>query len=440
MHKFWSRLICGALLLVAIQLSAQPKDNSPYSRLGLGDPVPQVYTASLGMGGLSAGFNSPHHLNLLNPASLGFIRTADFEVGLYGKYASLEGADEAASVWSGNLQYLALGFPMSNPVTEVLERKKPKFSWGMAFALQPYTNVGYSIQTTEVIPNFDTTLNVFEGTGGTYQLLWSNGFRYKDLSFGISAGYLFGNLSNSRRVLFQDLGVAYQNDFQDDISIRGFTWNLGAQYRLWLKKAEEDPERGDKSLTFGAYGNAAHPFRTNSSRLYTGVNGAYQDIDTIILQNDLLGDGRLPSSFAFGLVYESFQKLKLGIEGSLTNWSQYENSAKPETLNNAWRLAVGGEFIPDITSYNNYGRRVRYRWGAFYGTDGRSFNSTLTEYGITIGVGLPIILPRQQTSFVDVAVEAGRFGSTEFLRESYVKLTLGFSLNDNSWFYKRKFD
>ena len=369
-----------------------------------------------------------------------FLRTADYEVGLYGKYASLSGADESAGIWSGNLQYLALAFPMANPVNQILEREKPDFSWGMSVALQPFTNIGYDIQTTEVLPQVDTTINSFQGTGGTYQLLWGNGFRYKDLSAGFTVGYLFGKLSNTRRVFFQDLGVAYQNDFEDDISIRGWTWNLGLQYQLWLRKAEEEPERGDMSITFGAYGHSTQGFKTNSSSLYTGVNGSYSDIDTILLETDLVGEGVLPSSYSFGAVFEAYQKLKLGIEGSITNWEEYENSAKPETLNNAWRFAFGGEYIPDITSYNNYGRRIRYRFGAFYGTDGRSFNADLTSYGITLGLGLPIILPRQQTSYVDLALEAGRFGSPDVLQETYVKLTLGFSLNDNSWFYKRKFD
>ncbi|MCB0703990.1 MAG: hypothetical protein KDC34_01715 [Saprospiraceae bacterium] len=441
MHNFWSSVFCGFFLLLAGQLIAQPKDNSPYSRLGLGDPVPQAYSANLGMAGLSAAFNNPYHLNLRNPASLGFLQTTSFEAGLYAKYASLDGGnDGSAGVWSGNLQYLALGFPMSNPINQALERKKKTFNWSMAIALQPYTSVGYDIQTTDVVPAFDTTINIFEGTGGSSRLVWANGFRYKELSLGFSAGYLFGKITNSRRVFFQDLGIAYQDDFEDEISIRAWTLDLGAQYRLWLKKAEETPTRGDKSITFGIFGNLAQSFKTNSSKLYVGVNGSYPDLDTLVIENDVEGSGVLPSTINFGLMYESFQKLKLGVDVNLENWSAYENDAKPEVLSNTYRIAIGGEYIPDITSYNSYAKKMRYRFGGFYGTDARSFNSTLTSYGVTLGVGLPVILQRGQTSFVNLALEAGQFGSAEFIRETYVKMTLGFTLNDNSWFYKRKFD
>lgn len=440
MHKLWSSVFCGFFLLLATHMMAQPKDNSPYSRLGLGDLVAQTYAANLGMAGLSAAYINPYHMNMRNPASLSYLQATDFEAGLYAKYASLKAGDQSTDVWSGNLQYLGLAFPMSNPINDVLERKKRDFSWGMGFALQPFSSVGYDVQTTDVVPAFDTTINIFEGTGGTNRLLWGNGFRYKDLSAGFSIGYLFGKTTNSRRVFFQDLGVAYQTDFQDDISIRGWTWDLGVQYRLWLDKAEETPNRGDKSIIFGVFGNTAHSFKTNSSKLYLGVNGSYNDIDSVFVEKDIEGAGTLPSSINFGVMYESFDKLKIGVEANLTNWSQYENDAKPEILTNSFRVAIGGEYIPDIASYNSYGQKMRYRFGAFYGTDPRSFNATLTSYGVTFGAGFPVILQRGQTSFVNFALEAGQFGSAEFIRETYVKLTLGFTLNDNAWFYKRKFD
>ncbi|MBK7477001.1 MAG: hypothetical protein IPI11_13740 [Haliscomenobacter sp.] len=107
----------------------------------------------------------------------------------------------------------------------------------------------------------------------------------------------------------------------------------------------------------------------------------------------------------------------------------------------SWRFAFGGELIPDVTSYNNYFQRVRYRAGFYYGTDPRSVNGAqIKEYGITLGAGFPIILPRQTTSFLNIALEAGRFGLEESLMENFVQMTLGFTLNDNSWFFKRKFN
>ena len=101
----------------------------------------------------------------------------------------------------------------------------------------------------------------------------------------------------------------------------------------------------------------------------------------------------------------------------------------------------GGELIPEYASYNKYSRRMSYRLGAFYGTDPRTVNGkSLLQYGFTMGLGLPIVVPRQTPSFVDLSLEVGRFGLKDALRETYIQITAGFSLNDNTWFYKRKFN
>jgi hypothetical protein len=60
--------------------------------------------------------------------------------------------------------------------------------------------------------------------------------------------------------------------------------------------------------------------------------------------------------------------------------------------------------------------------------------------GVTLGIGLPVILPRQQTSFVNLALEIGKIGADSPIEETYVRFTAGFTLNDNTWFYKRRFE
>ena len=104
-------------------------------------------------------------------------------------------------------------------------------------------------------------------------------------------------------------------------------------------------------------------------------------------------------------------------------------------------MAFGLEFIPDVQSYNNNWGRSRYRLGVFHAQDARSNNGEqLTNFGVTLGVGIPIILPRQTLSFVNLALEAGRFGVADGLKENYVQFHFGFTLNDSSWFFKRKFN
>src|SRR5213593_4605039 len=49
--------------------SAFSQDNSPYSRFGIGDLVPNTSITSRGMGGISAGYNDLFSINFNNPAS-----------------------------------------------------------------------------------------------------------------------------------------------------------------------------------------------------------------------------------------------------------------------------------------------------------------------------------------------------------------------------------
>jgi opacity protein-like surface antigen len=430
------------LLLWAASAWAQPKDNSPYSRLGLGDFVPQTMVSQMGTGGWGAALNDPYHLNLLNPASFAFLASTSYDVGLYAKYARLQGGDEAANIWSGNLRYLALAFPLQNPVNQSLDKKNNPFKWGMGFALTPFTNVGYDIQTTEVLPGVDTTTNIFRGTGGTYKLTWSNGWRYKNFALGLNLAYFFGKMNYARQVFFNDLGAAtYHTFFDDAISVSGLTWNGGLQYAIPFKKTNEEGERvfSGQRLVLGATANTGSSFRTNSSRLYRGVNTGYADTDTVVNETDVIGQGMLPMEWSAGLMFESNSKWRLGAEYRFSQWSQYENEAKPETFHDTWKISGGVEYTPDANSYNKFAKRIRYQFGAFYGTDPRSYKTELENYGLTLGAGIPILLPRQQISFVHAALEVGFFGAPGELRETYGRLSLGFTLNDNSWFFKRKF-
>ncbi len=445
MSNSWSRFFISiACMLGVVGAFGQPKFNSPYSRLGLGDLANPNFASLIGMGNLSAAMHDAFHVNLQNPASLGHLRTTAFEVGVNARYAALESpSGEQIDVWSGNLAYLSLGFPLKNQLNEALEREPSKYHWGMNLALLPYTTVGYDIETIEQIDDAGQIRYNFEGSGGTYKLLWGNGVRYKNLSLGVNLGYLFGNINRDQTVTFDSLVASYRDEFEDDINFSGFFYSVGAQYDLVFKKPGDDGKMvpSGKVLTFGAYVNPATGFSAKSKQFYVRRNIFYSDLDTIVNEPILRQDGQLPLEWHLGITYRNASKFRGGIEISQTTWSNYENDAKPENLKDTWQISAGAEFIPDIASYNSYGRRMRYRIGAFYGTDPRSdeFNIQLTNYGITLGLGFPIILPRQQTSFVNVAFELGRFGSDDSLQETYGRMTVGFTLNDNRWFFKRKF-
>ena len=439
-------ILLNATIMIAQEQNVviRPKDNSPYSRFGLGDPVDQFFAAQAGFAGMTAAFQDPFHLNLSNPASLSYLRATAFEVGFYGKYASLSDQNSSAGVWSGNLGYLALAFPLKNSINSALDRVRSNWDFGMSIALVPYSLVGYDIEIdVEDQGEVGDVSNSLKGNGGTYRLIWGNGARYKNLSFGVNLGYQFGKQINSRRIDFDDLFNSYSSEFLDEISYSGLVWSVGTQYVFDFKEPNKNGEMvpSGRRFVIGAYGNSKNNINTNSSLFYQRQNPRAGILDTILFDEEVLQKVTLPMEFTLGVSYEKFDKFRLGAEYSMGQWSGYANEAKPENLLDSYRIAVGAEIIPDALSYNSYFRRIRYRFGAFYGSDPRNLDGDqLTQYGVTLGFGFPVILPRQGTSFVNFAVEAGQFGLSDGLQETYVQMTLGFTLNDNSWFFKRKFN
>jgi len=434
-------LMLSACFVVTLVM-AQPKNNSPFSRFGLGDVLNQNFTNLRSAPGLTNGYNDPYHLNLQNPASLGFIQMAAFDFGLYGRNSTWESGDQINENWSGNLSHLALGFTLNNPINDLLDREVRDFSWGMSFALVPYSLVGFTVQTEANLPDIGNIQSEFRGEGGTNQLLWSNGFRYKQSAVGISLGYLFGKIEDTRNVLFEDLDASFQNSFIDDFSINGLTWRFGAQHNFVFNKGEDIKKI--KVLTLGVTASSSSSLNTNSTQFFTRFNPFYiisLSSDTIVNASGVDGKATLPGQIGVGVVLAGGAKYKIGINYDQTFWSNYRNDARPETFEDAYRASFGAEFIPDYASYNKFWKRVRYRVGAFIGTDPRSIGGEqIEERGITFGFGLPVTLPRRQISFVNISVEFGKRGGNTTLQETYGEFTVGFTLNDNSWFRKRKFN
>lgn len=430
------------LLMNALTAFAQPKDNSPYSRLGLGDLVQQQFAGSRGFGGLSAAYQHPFHINVENPASLAYLNSTAFEIGLYSKYANLEdNAGSSTDVWSGNVRYFALAFPLQNPINRELERDRRPFQWGMNIALVPYTQVGYDLQIIDTDPQVDTTINNFIGEGGTNRLIWGNGIRYKNFALGINAGFLFGNISRTTQTQLADVAVSYDNLIENNYSVSGVLWNFGAQYRHNFKSKDNSGKltANGKSIIFGAYGNGKNNYSTRADIFFRTINQITNDIDTVRLETDTRGKGKLPGEFTFGVMYQDLNKLRVGAEFGIESWSGFTNPVEPVSLENTYSVAVGAEWTPDAKSYNSYAKRMQYRAGFRYNTDPRGTDGSLTYRSLTFGLGFPIISKGTQ-SFLDWGFEIGSFGEDNGLQESFFRTTVGFTINDSGWFFKRRYN
>ncbi len=440
--------VSSAQVVDSYYKSIQPKDNSPLSRLGFGNILPQNYISNAGMGGLTAAFRDPLNFNPFNPASLPALRTASFEVGLYGKNTNVtDNQGNTGSGASGNLSYIGLGFPMYSVINEVLDRAPRQLRWAAGLSLTPYNQVGYNVNTTGPAPNTDsvTVTNYFLGSGGTYKLMISNGVQYKDFSVGANIGVVFGEMNYIKQTdLSADLIYPYKNYFVDHYSMSGFIYNLGFQYDVELDKKNAEKLRGRKRLIIGAYGNGATPFTTTSGSLYRRTIPGFRE-DTLSSTSDIAGSGRLPSEIVAGISYKNGYAFQIGAEYKYTGWgNDYFNTVKQDLaidrMLNASVVTLGMEFITDKSLFRSDDSKIRWRLGFHSGKDPRVLGGEqVNTWGASAGVCMPMKVGRGgQPGYVNFALEYGKL-TTVKLSEEYFRLFAGFTLTDNTWFLKRKY-
>lgn len=151
---------------------------------GLGDIESRGSIRSSGMGGVGIAFDSKDAINILNPASYSGIDSTAFvfDIGGMGKFSTLKTLRNHEKVNDGNISAINFGFRTNK-------------WWAMSFGLLPYSNIGYKIDTEKIISGTTVHyLNTIEGQGGINQVYVGNSFKFKNLSLGVNAAFLFGNL------------------------------------------------------------------------------------------------------------------------------------------------------------------------------------------------------------------------------------------------------
>jgi len=305
----------GLIILISTGVLAQPKFNSPWSRIGLGELSTGYNSPIFLSGGLGAAFNDDYIPNFSNPASLAYLRATAFEVGLNGGYNILQSDNQTEQEVRGQLSHLSLAFPMRNPIGEILERKNTDLSWGMGIDLKTNSLVGYDIRVEDSTAALGNIQRIYQGDGGTYTFGWSNALRYKNFSAGLEVGVLFGNITATRALAFLDLQNPADDLFIDDLSLRGFKWNFGAMYRYLINKEEENAVN-KRYLTIGVYGNANTPFRIDGTSFYRGIRQEVSIQDTVVNEQDLDHTGTYPAKYGFGLLYRLSENGRLDLTTS----------------------------------------------------------------------------------------------------------------------------
>lgn len=431
-----------ALCVASISSVVAQVYNSPYSRYGLGDFTDPNFVLLRGMGGLGSSYTDNSTLNPVNPASYSSLNLASYDLSFYAEYARMKDANANEPRWQGNLEYLGLAFPLRNYKNEILDPKKRKFKFGMAFFLKPYSRVSYNVTTKEE-KETGNILRQFSGQGGTYQLSWGNSIKYKSFSAGVNLGFLYGQLSNDQEVKIEDDPASVTDFINNDYSVRSFIYDFGLIYELVLNKKEMETVKTArrKKINIGLRGTPGSAFITKGSYTHIGKNDGLRIVDTIDYNQEITGTGTLPLTVGAGVTYYVGQQFVIGVDAEYKNWTSFKNTIRPaQEFIDSYRFAIGGKYRPDERGFGSFLERTSYTAGLYYEQDPRIVSGQeLTNYGIRLGVSLPFFY-QQNYSSVNLNFDIGQRGSPQLIQERFIKLNIGLNFNDDSWFIQRKYN
>ena len=208
-----------------LQFGANAQENSPYSRYGLGDLVPNQNIFSRAMGGISAGVVDYQSINFTNPASLAMIPNTIFDIAVEADVRTLKSTNPPKKFTQANslFSYLQLGFPLTTK-----KMIKKDMSWGMSFGIRPVTRIGYKIEKRERLTGIDSLYTLYEGHGGVNQAFIATGYRIKNYSMGLTTGYMFGSKGNSTSLEFiNDSVTYYKSNYENTASFGGIFFSNG---------------------------------------------------------------------------------------------------------------------------------------------------------------------------------------------------------------------
>ena len=419
--------LLGVLCTFFLFTEAQAQSSaSTYSALGIGDFNYSGLTHNQAMGGLGISYGNAWNPNVVNPALSTKNTIFNFEAALNYRKIAADNGTEKSDVDGGGLSYIAFSLPV----------KVNKATVGLG--LNQLTSVNYRLLIQSPVSNTDIqALNSIKGDGGISEAYLSYGMIVaKNLSLGLQASYLFGSTIRTDQLALFDkeaTQVGITTEYYERLTVSDVGLKGGAYYFLPLNEKSK--------LHIGAiYQHLGHVNGKAFAKLASFGQASNPDSDGDLIANDEPGTIYIPDRFGFGVSYEKNNKLVIGLEGQFQDFKKYKSLLDdPLQLKEAVKIGLGLQITPDYLAIDNGLKRGTYRIGLEYQQTPYYLNETnINDLGINFGASLPV----NQLSLLNLAVKVGQRGTTNngLIRESYVNFTLGLSLNDNSWFYKRVFE
>lgn len=441
MIKYTRLFITFLLAVIIVEARAQSTatTSSPYSRYGIGDFSDQLFPQNIAMGGIAAATNnigSYNNINIINPASLGYIHYTVIDAGFSTDFLTLK--NSSGSETNSNLALSHIAFAM--PITA---------HSALSLGLVPYSQVGYNYKQT-LSKGFGTSspadtnaVNyIYSGEGGLSKAFLGYGFAIgRHLTLGANVSYIFGDLKNMQSTEIPDLAGTLDSRVEQDNHVGGFNFDYGAQYTIDFSAI--------KHLTLGYSASVGNKINVQNSFIvsqydYDSEGNQNNAADSVYNTQNPNAKLQLPRINHYGIVYQKEGSFMIGADFTTGNWSDLTIAGVNAGLQNSKMINIGGSIIPNSNALNSYLALLDYRFGFIYEDTYLNVNNVdIKRYAVTFGFGIPLPHDRASTAFykVNFSAEVGKRGTLEggLVQENYVNFHLGFTLNDR-WFQRLKFE
>ncbi len=388
--------IIAILISVAVSLAGESIFGINDYTLGVID-LPYSY-AGFGRG-FEIGNSDSLRLNFVNFSTWTVVShpTYGLRLGYTGAFAKSATKNDLFND-NANFQGGFLGIPVL--------KKKLVFGVG----IQPATTVEQSMKQAEGA--LDKYVLLKGGTSyGYFNVSYALNPRIR---FGVSYVYHFGEITRSFRIELQDT----QNPFTFDYQYRYY--GNAAILSTYFKPR--------KNLSIGLIFKPSYTLRVRikPQTRSTEVNKSKLKKLTI------------PAFWGTGFQYNLNRRSSVGLDFIYQDWEKgfkVENVTYPTLFSKYFRLSGGFERRQSHKLFTSFSEKLDYRAGIFYGRQNyRSLGNTVDEYGVSLGLSLPITRFRSRIDLSAIVGRRGSLGQNEY-QETFVKF--GITINANEvWFVK----
>lgn len=428
---FTSLLLASATLPLAAQTNGS---NSPYSRYGFGLLGDRGNAFNKGMAGTAYGMQNGKELNTKNPASYAAIDSLTFlfDLGLSMQNGNIAQGGVKTNAKNSSVDYVTAGFRVAKNV-------------GMSLGLVPFSTIGYNTSSKEEIQASNQVLTkttTFSGDGGLHEAYIGVGWApFRRFSIGMNAGYLWGGLSHTVLMNFDDSNInstrqAYETD------IRTYKADFGLQYVQPLDKKN--------TLTLGLTYGLGHDIKRDAYYYNQKVvTGSSASGDTLVCRNAF----QLPHTLGAGITWTHDNSLRVGVDYTFQKWADMkfpmvvENAAgaldyvgRKDLFTDLHKVSLGMEYVKNPEGLR-WRQRVRYRAGFSYQTPYTKIGGVdgPQHFLASVGVALPITNMHNSRSLINFSAQYERVKPkmAGMITENYIRFSIGLTFNER-WFMKWK--